>query len=53
MAKLKLGPLIEDKAVKISIEHPGPLYRDTTAYADYLNSRHVFVSLTGDDTCRN
>lgn len=37
MAKLKLGPLIDDKPVKVSIELPGPLYRDLTAYAELLN----------------
>ncbi len=33
MAKLKLGRLIEDKPVKISVELPGSLHRDLVAYA--------------------
>ena len=37
MAKLKLGPLVDDKPVKVSIEIPGPLYRDLVAYAELLN----------------
>lgn len=37
MAKLKLGPLVDDKPVKVSIELPGPLYRDLVAYANLLN----------------
>jgi hypothetical protein len=28
MTKLKLGPLIEDKPVKVTVELPGPLHRD-------------------------
>jgi hypothetical protein len=33
MAKLKLGPVLEDKPVKIAIELPGPVHRDLVAYA--------------------
>ena len=38
MAKLKLGPFIDNKSVKVSIELPGLLYRDLVAYADLLGS---------------
>jgi hypothetical protein len=44
MGKLKLGPLEDDKPVKISIELPAALHRDLLAYADYLNSQHVSVA---------
>lgn len=53
MTKLKLGPLPDDKPVKITVELPAPLHRDLVAYADYLNSQHVFVSFVGEDPCRN
>ena len=36
MAKLKLGPLIEDKPVKVTVELPGSLHRDLVAYAEVL-----------------
>ena len=36
MAKLKLGPLTDDKPVKVAIELPAPLHRDLTAYAEVL-----------------
>ncbi len=36
MAKLKLGPLPDDKPVKAAVELPAPLYRDLVAYADVL-----------------
>ncbi len=36
MTKLKLGPLTEDKPVKLSIELPGAVYRDLVAYAEAL-----------------
>ncbi len=36
MAKLKLGPIVEDKPVKVTVELPGPLHRDLVAYADVL-----------------
>ncbi|MBO6716976.1 MAG: DUF2274 domain-containing protein [Enhydrobacter sp.] len=50
MAKLKLGPLEDDKPAKISMELPAALYRDLIAYADYLNSQHV--SPVGGEPCR-
>ncbi|TIP12541.1 MAG: DUF2274 domain-containing protein [Mesorhizobium sp.] len=53
MTKLKLGPLPDDKPVKVAVELPVPLQRDLVDYADYLNSRHVHVSWTGGEACQN
>lgn len=36
MPKLKLGPLADDKPVKITLELPAALHRDLIAYADLL-----------------
>lgn len=36
MTKLKLGPLVEDKPVKVTMELPGSLHRDLIAYAEAL-----------------
>jgi len=36
MAKLKLGPIFEDRPVKVTVELPGPLHRDLVAYAEVL-----------------
>lgn len=36
MAKLKLGPIAEDKPVKVTLELPTPLHRDLVAYAEVL-----------------
>lgn len=36
MTKLKLGPLPDDKPVKVTLELPAPLHGDLTAYADAL-----------------
>jgi len=36
MAKLKLGPIVEDKAVKVTVELPATLHRDLTTYAEIL-----------------
>jgi len=36
MAKLKLGPIIDDKPVKVTLELPGALHRDLAAYAAAL-----------------
>lgn len=36
MAKLKLGPLADDKPVKITLELPANLHRDLIAYAEIL-----------------
>lgn len=37
MAKLKLGPISEDKPVKVTVELPGALHRDLVAYAEVLS----------------
>ena len=36
MTKLKLGPLPDDKPVKITVELPAPLHRDLIIYAEVL-----------------
>jgi hypothetical protein len=36
MAKLKLGPIADDKPVKVTVELPAGLHRDLTAYAEIL-----------------
>lgn len=36
MAKLKLGPIADDKPVKVTVELPAALHRDLTAYAEVL-----------------
>lgn len=36
MAKLKLGPIADDKPVKVTLELPAPLHRDLVAYAEIL-----------------
>jgi hypothetical protein len=36
MTKLKLGPLADDKPVKVSIELPATVHRDLVAYAEAL-----------------
>jgi hypothetical protein len=36
MTKLKLGPIADDKPVKITLELPSSLHRDLTAYAEIL-----------------
>ena len=36
MPKLKLGPLIDDKPVKVMIDFPAALHRDLVAYAAAL-----------------
>jgi hypothetical protein len=36
MTKLKLGPIVDDKPVKVTVELPAALHRDLTAYADLL-----------------
>ncbi len=36
MGKLKLGPLEDDKPIKISVELPAALHRDLLAYAEIL-----------------
>ena len=34
MSKLRLGPIADDKPVKLAIELPGALYRELVAYAE-------------------
>jgi hypothetical protein len=43
MTKLKLGPLADDKPVKVTIELPAAVHRDLVAYAELLgrNSRQT------------
>jgi len=36
MTKLKLGPLADDKPVKIAVELPAAIHRDLIAYAEEL-----------------
>ena len=36
MAKLKLGPIANDKPVKFTVELPASLHRDLTTYAEIL-----------------
>ncbi|WP_423416193.1 DUF2274 domain-containing protein [Hyphomicrobium sp. B1] len=36
MAKLKLGPLADDKPVKVTVELPATLHRNLAAYAEIL-----------------
>lgn len=36
MTKLKLGPLVEDKPVKVTVELPGALHRNLIASAEVL-----------------
>lgn len=36
MTKLKLGPLADDKPVKVAVELPASVHRDLIAYAEVL-----------------
>ena len=36
MAKLKLGPIADDKPVKVTLELPASLHHDLAAYAEVL-----------------
>lgn len=36
MTKLKLGPLADDKPVKVTVELPADVHRDLVAYAELL-----------------
>ncbi|WP_075657454.1 DUF2274 domain-containing protein [Pseudochrobactrum sp. B5] len=36
MAKLKLGPIADDKPVKVTVELPAPLHRDLVEYGRLL-----------------
>jgi hypothetical protein len=37
MTKLKLGPIADDKPVKVTLELPASLHRDLTAHAKILD----------------
>lgn len=36
MTKLKLGPIADDKPIKVTLDLPASLHRDLTAYAEIL-----------------
>jgi hypothetical protein len=36
MTKLKLGPLVDDKPVKLNVELPASVHRDLVAYGELL-----------------
>lgn len=38
MTKLKLGPLADDRPVKLTVDLPAPVHRDLVAYAAVLAS---------------
>jgi hypothetical protein len=38
MTKLKLGPLADDKPVKLALELPAAVHRDLVVYAEVLGS---------------
>ena len=44
MTKLKLGPLVDDRPVKLTVELPAAVHRDLAAYAAALAAE------TGGDT---
>jgi hypothetical protein len=37
MPKLKLGPILDDRPVKLTVELPAELHRDLIAYAEALS----------------
>jgi hypothetical protein len=37
MTKLKLGAIIDEKPVRVTVELPGAVHRDLTAYAEALS----------------
>jgi hypothetical protein len=37
MPKLKLGPILDDRPVKLAVELPAELHRDLVAYAEALS----------------
>ncbi|WP_336810156.1 DUF2274 domain-containing protein [Bosea sp. MMO-172] len=49
MAKLKLGPIADDKPVKVTVELPASLHRDLRAYANILARE---AGQTGTDPVR-
>ncbi len=38
VTKLKLGPLPDDKPVKLTVELPAPVHRDLVAYSEALGA---------------
>lgn len=38
MAKLKLGPLVDDKPVRLTVELPAGVHRDLVAYGQVLGA---------------
>ncbi len=46
MAALKLGPLVEDRPVRITLELPGPVHRDLVRYAAALGAQAGQVPVT-------
>lgn len=40
MNRLKLGPLVDDKPVRLSVELPASTHRDIVAYAEVLGSEN-------------
>jgi hypothetical protein len=38
VTKLKLGPLVDDKPVKLTVELPAQVYRDLAAYSEVLTA---------------
>lgn len=36
MTRLKLGPIEDDKPVRVAVELPAPVHRDLVAYAEIL-----------------
>jgi|TARA_A100001391_G_scaffold205466_1_gene207569 hypothetical protein len=36
VSKLKLGPIVDEKPVKLSVELPAAVHRDLVAYAEVL-----------------
>jgi hypothetical protein len=36
VSKLKLGPIVDDKPVRITVELPAPIHRELVAYAQVL-----------------
>ncbi len=37
MTKLKLGPLADDKPIKVAVEFPASVHRDLVVYAEVLS----------------
>ena len=48
MTKLKLGPVVEDKPIKVTVQLPGSLHRDLVAYAALMAEVTSEPSLSAD-----